>query len=81
MNELAARKRLIVAQADLHRQLLALERRHLQERWAPVRRFAGRNRWWLLAGAVAGGLVLARGWRGWIGRLPAVLAAWRALQR
>jgi hypothetical protein len=81
MSDLAERKRLIVARADLHRQLLALERLRLQGRLASARGFVGHHRWWLLGGAAAIGLLLTRRGRGLAGWMPAVLAVWKALKR
>lgn len=81
VNELTARKELIVAESDLHRQVVRLERARWQQRGAAAREFAGRHRWWLLGGAVIGGAVLARRWRALAGLLPVALAAMRALRR
>ena len=61
--ELAERKRLLLLRADLHRELLELERARLQGRWSGATSFAGRHRWWLVGGAVVGGALLVRRWR------------------
>ena len=80
MNDFAARKRLLIAQADLHRQLVAVERLRLEGRWHAAHNFGDRNRWWLLAGAIAGGVLLARDGRGLVRWLPILIATWRTLK-
>ncbi|MDD3180416.1 MAG: hypothetical protein PHQ04_08700 [Opitutaceae bacterium] len=81
MNELAGRKRLIVARADLHRQILAAELQRLEGRWDAARGFVVQYRWCLLGAAAVGGLLLGRKRRGLSGWLPAMVAVWRALRR
>ncbi|MDO8539319.1 MAG: hypothetical protein Q7S40_02680 [Opitutaceae bacterium] len=81
MNELAARKALIVAQADLHRQLIAFERVKLQGRHDAARAFVEQNRWWLLGGAIVAGLLLARHRRELVDWAPTVIAAVQALKK
>ena len=77
MNELAARKRLLIAEADLHRQLLRSEQIGLSRRWDSARTLAGRNQWWILGGALGLGLLLTRRWRGVVQWVPVALATWR----
>lgn len=73
INELASRKALIVAHADLHRQLIAFERLKLQERHDAAQTFVKQNRRWLLGGAIVGGLLLARHRRGLVDWHKAIL--------
>lgn len=81
MNDLVVRKRLLIAQADLHRQLIGMECAQIRGSWEAVRSFAGRHRWWLLGGAFAGGWLLTRRARGAARWLPTLIATWRALKR
>ena len=80
MNGLAERKRLLIAQANLHRELIAAERLRLQDHWHSTHDFVGQNRWWLLGSAIAGGVLLAANWRGVTRWLPTLIATWRALK-
>lgn len=81
MNELAARKQLLIAQADLHRQLLSLETARLGSGGIGSGAFVDRNRWWLLGGAIVVGVVIARRWRGFAEWVPPILATARAFLR
>lgn len=79
MAHLAARKRQLVAQADLHRQLIRLEQLQWRARVeAPA--FAVGRQGWLLGGAILGGLLLARKWRGLARWLPTLVAVGRILK-
>ena len=80
LKALAARKQLLVAQADLHRQILGLERRRLQGRWDDASGFVVRNRWWLLGGAVVVGVFLVRRGRELSGWIPTIFGIWRELK-
>ncbi len=79
MNELAARKRLLIAEADLHRQVIRFERTGLAHRWQSARTFTGRNQWWILGGALGLGLLLTRRFRRVVQWLPVAVATWRSL--
>ena len=79
LNELRARKELILAEADLHRQLLKLERLRWEQRGAEAQQLMGEKRWWLLAGAAVAGVVLARRWSGLAKWLPTAIATTRAM--
>ena len=70
MNNLTARKRLIIAQADLHRQAVELECRRILQRVEQTQDFVQQKRWWLLGGAAVGGILLAPRWRRFLGLLP-----------
>ncbi len=78
LTELAAHKRLLVAEADLHRELISLAGFSLKSRVDETRGRIRANRWWWLAGAAGAGVLTARSplarW------LPAVVTAWRLMQ-
>ena len=77
MMSLSARKRLLIAQADLHRQFIGLECRHVGQRMEGAQDFIQQKRWLLWGGAAIGGLVLASRWRGVLSLLPDVWRIWR----
>lgn len=81
MNHLATRKQLLIAQADLHRQLLALECAQLRGRWETTGSFVAQNRWWLIGGATVVGVLGIRHWRGLAQWIPTLITTWRALQK
>lgn len=81
MNQLAARKNLIVAKADLHRQLFSLEHHRLQQRLNVSQLMAGNSRWWLVGGAVVAAVVFRPKWRTLAGWLPTLVTAWRTFGR
>ncbi|MBI4623760.1 MAG: hypothetical protein HY736_11165 [Verrucomicrobia bacterium] len=80
LNDLAERKRLLVRQSDLHRQVIANERLRLLERFATAREQVQAHRWWLIGGAACVGLLLARRLGGVAGWLSAALTAARLMQ-
>ncbi len=77
MNDLADRKRLLVAQADLHRTILQAEVARCQSRLDAARQGLKAGGPWLAAGSAVAGLLLARKWRSVAGWIPTALAAWR----
>lgn len=77
MNELADRKRLLIAQADLHRTILQAEMARCQARVDAARQGIRAGGPWLAAGSALAGLLLARKWRTVAGWVPTALAAWR----
>ena len=81
LKALAARKQLLVAQADLHRQILGLERARLHGCWKDASGFVDRNRWWILGGAVVVGVLLVRRGRQLSGWIPTIFGIWRELKR
>jgi len=80
MNELATRKQLLIAQADLHRQLLALELTQLNARREAAASFVDQNRWWVIGGAALVGVLGVRHWRGLAQWVPTLVTTWRALK-
>jgi hypothetical protein len=72
MNDLTARKRLIITQADLHRQVIELECQRILQRVGQTQDLVHQKRWWLLGGAAIGGFLLAPRWRGVLGWLPMI---------
>ena len=81
MNDLTTHKRLLIAQADLHRQAIELECQRVGQRLGQAQDFVRQNRWWLLGGAAVGGLLLAPRWRGVLGFLPLIPDLLRLLRR
>ncbi|PTX98591.1 hypothetical protein [Opitutus sp. ER46] len=81
MNELAARKQLLIAESDLHRQMLATSTAQLRQGWSSVSGLAGGlgggSRWLLLGGLALGGFLAVRHWRSLLRWAPSVLGAWR----
>lgn len=80
MNDLANRKRLLAAQADLHRAVVGLECARWQGRLNAAGSFTSNNRWWLAGGALVVGVLLTRHWRSFVHWLPTVTTVWRALK-
>jgi len=80
MNDLAARKRLLIAQADLHRQIIGLECQRVLQRLDRAQDFVYQKRWWLLGGTAVGGFLAAKGWRRFLGVLPLIPFVLRALR-
>jgi len=81
LSDLARRKHLLLAHAELHRQMLSLEVSQLTNRALGAGRFAARHRWWLLGGAATVGIVIARRGRTLATWLPALLSVTRAFTR
>jgi hypothetical protein len=80
MNDLAARKRLLIAQADLHRQLIKLECQSVLQNLVQTQDSFNQKRWWLLRGAAVGGFLLAPRWRRFLGLLPLIPDLLRVLR-
>ena len=80
LNNLSACRRLLVLEADLHRNVIASETKSLRDRLAclPIgrERFATNSPLFLAGGVVAGFLAL-RHWRKCARWMPTVLQAWR----
>jgi hypothetical protein len=81
LSDLRARKELILAEADLRRQLLTLERLRWQRRGAQAQELIADNRWWLIGAAAVVGAVVVRRWRGLADWLPGIVATARAMLR
>ncbi len=80
VNRLSERKRLLVFQADLHRQLLGLERNQLFQGVGEARDRLYANRWWLIGGTVAVGWLFTRRLPAFARWLPALMPAWRLVR-
>lgn len=80
VNRLSERKRLLVFQADLHRQLLAIERNQLRADVGDARDRLHASRWWLLGGTVAAGWLFTRKLPAIARWLPALMPAWRLVR-
>jgi len=83
MNELAERRRLLVMESDLHRNLIGLERESLRARLAgfqSAREKVVSNRPLLIAGSAAAGLLAMRHWRKLARWIPAALTVLRLVQ-
>jgi hypothetical protein len=80
MNDLTARKRLLIAQADLHRHLIELECGRMLQRLGRTRDAVHQKRWWLLGGAAAGGFLLPAKWRRLLALLPLIPDFFRMLR-
>lgn len=77
MKDFAERKRLLVAEADLHRTFLQVEVTRCQSRLDSMRQGVRTGGPWLAAGSAIAGVLLARKWRSLAGVIPGALAAWR----
>lgn len=80
MKDLTSRKRLIIAQADLHRQIIELECQCVLQRLGRTQDFVHQKRWWLLGGAAVGGFLLTPRWRRFLGLLPLIPDLLRVLR-
>jgi hypothetical protein len=81
MNDLTTRKRLLIAQAELHRHCIELECQRVVQHMSQAQDFIHQKRWWLLGGAAVGGFLLAPRWRGFLGLLPLIPSLLRVLRR
>lgn len=80
MNSLAARKRLLISQSELSRQLLRFERLNLQQRVGDTRERLQANRWWLVGGALGVGWLITRKMPRMAAWLPMALPALRMIR-
>ena len=79
-NSLAERKRILVLQADVHRNLIELEQLRLQQRFEVLRGQMRAKSWWLLGAAVVTGWLTTRVFGSLLKFVPAGMAAWRLIQ-
>lgn len=77
MKELIQRKHLLVLQADMHRQMLTLERQHLRQGVGEARDRLQTGRWWLIGGGLLVGWLFTRKLPGFTRWLPLAMPAWR----
>lgn len=77
MKNLNDQKRLLVLQADMHRQMLALEQQHLRQGVGDARERLAAGRWWLIGGGLIGGWLLTRKLPSLARWLPVMMPAWR----
>jgi hypothetical protein len=77
LDDLAARKQVLILESDLQRGIIALEFAALRAR-ADAARSQVRGLWpWLVGGSVLAGLLALRRWQPVARWMPAALAAWR----
>lgn len=81
LTNLRARKEMILAEADLSRQLFIFERLRCQRAAENAQRFVQEKRWWLLGGAAVAGLLIVRSRRPLAKWLPTVVSMMGALMR
>ena len=84
LNDLAERRRLLVVEADLHRNLIALEVQNLRAKieWlGQAREQFSLGKPWLAAGGVAAGLLAVRHWRKVIRWVPVAMTAFRWIRK
>ncbi len=80
LNELAGRRKLLLLEGDLHRNLISLEREKLRARLAGLKDVRGRiaaGGPWLVAGGAVAGLLAVRRWPKVVKWIPAALTAVR----
>lgn len=83
LNELAARRQLLLLEADLHRSVIGLERESLRARFASLneaRERVAAGGPWLVAGGAVAGLLAVRHWRKLARWIPTALTALRWAQ-
>ena len=81
VNDLAGRKRLLIAQAELHRQIILIERFRVQQRLDLARDRLQANRWWLMGGVALAGWLTTRRFGSLLKLVPAGMGVWRLLQK
>jgi hypothetical protein len=84
LNELAEHKRLLLLEADLHRNLIGLECEKLRAQLAPLNEMRERvvaSSPWLVAGSAVAGLLAMRHWRKLIRWAPLAMSAVRWLKK
>lgn len=81
MNDFAEQKRVLLARADVHRQIIEIERFRLQQRIDDARERFHANRWWILGGIAATGWLTTRKSTSLFRLVPAAMTAWRMVQK
>jgi hypothetical protein len=84
LRELTERKRLLLIEAEMHRNFIALECESLRGRLAPLQtvgRALGGLGTWFPAGGMAGGMTAAGRWTRALRWVPAALTVWRWIRR
>ena len=81
VKDLAERKRLLVLQAELHRQIIDIERFRMEQRLAVTRmRFQSKS-WLLLGGLAVTGWLATRRFGALVKLVPIAMTAWRMIQK
>jgi hypothetical protein len=81
VSDLAQRKRLLVLQAELHRQIIEIERIRLQQRAGIARERFAANRWWLLGGLATAGWLSTRKFGFLVKMVPMAMTAWKLVRK
>jgi hypothetical protein len=81
MNDFAEQKRMLVLRAELHRQIIQIERFRLEQRVDIARERFHANRWWIIGGVAATGWLSTRKFTSLFRLVPAGMAAWRMVQK
>jgi hypothetical protein len=81
LKELAQRKQLVLLQSDLHRELITVERHHLQARLQATTDSVKSNRWWLIGGALGTGWLMRRSAGKLTRWLPLAATAWSFIKK
>jgi hypothetical protein len=81
MNSLADRKRLLIRQAQIYRELVTLERENLSASIDNTRAQFRSTRWWLIGGMACAGWLLSTKLSGIAKWVPTALAAARYAQQ
>jgi hypothetical protein len=90
MNDLAERKRLLLLEADLHRNLISLECAQVRDRVKSLTSLGGLSKHlsslaptnpWVIGGTAIVGALAARHWGKAIKWLPAAFSLWRLLRK
>ena len=81
VTDLAERKKMLVMQAELHRQMIEIERFRLQQKVEVTRERFHNTRWWLLGGVALAGWLSTRRFGSLVKLLPIVVTGWRMIQK
>jgi hypothetical protein len=81
VKDLAERKRLLVLQAELHRQIIEIERFRVQQRFAVTRSRFQSNRWLLLGLLGTAGWLSTRRFGALVKLVPIGMTVWRMVHK